>query len=327
MSAAAQCLWPSHGSGTQHGAPGDDVGHPLAARRCTVQLSTGRLYLDAVASPATALLGHDSPPMPAADPGSAKGLLCSLDPAYTCVAMTRNLAAALDGAARLARSIAGSKGRLVDVNALAGEPAAGYDFLIAWENETLGRAGRWLASASWRRAPDLVVVGDAIALGYAFGAVLARNDRGEEFARNSRAIFQGDDEAADSSTLERVAAAITTVENEGLLQHGRELADYLFSRLLAVRKTCPEIEGVEANGLSYRLAIAPPLSAAQIRRGMCERGVLVGVDDARRLAIKPPLPLRIAEADVITGALRGAILQLPLVSASACCASCENTTE
>jgi acetylornithine/succinyldiaminopimelate/putrescine aminotransferase len=124
-----------------------------------------------------------------------------------------------------------------------------------------------------------------------------------------------------------VKAAITTVENEGLLQHGRELADYLFSRLLAVQKTCPEIKSVEANGLSYRLAIAPPLSAAQIRRGMCERGVLVGVDNARRLAIEPPLPLRIAEADVVTGALRGAILQLPLVSMSACCASCENTTE
>jgi len=327
MSAAAQSLWPTHRSGAHRGAPGDDVGHPLAARRCTVQLSTGRLYLDAAASHATALLGHDSPPMPAADPRSAKGLLCSLERGYTCVAMTRSFAGALDGAARLARSIAGAEGQLAAVNALAGEPAAGYDFLIAIENETLGRAGRWLASASWRRAPDLVVVGDAIALGYPFGAALARNDRGEEFARNSRAIFRADDEAVDPGTLARVQAAITTVENEGLLQHGRELADYLFSRLLAVQKTCPEIESVGANGLSYRLAIAPPLSAAQVRRGMCERGVLVGVDDAGRLAIEPPLPLRIAEADVITGALRGAILQLPLISASACCASCENTTE
>jgi 4-aminobutyrate aminotransferase-like enzyme len=325
MSAAAQPLWPTHGFGAHRGAPGDDVGHPLAARRCTVQLSTGRLYLDAVASPATALLGHDSPP--AEDPRSAKGLLCSLDPAYTCVTLTRSFAGALDGAARLARLFSGAGGRAIAVNARAGEPPSAYDLLIAIENETLGRAGRWLASASWRRAPDLVVVGDAIALGYAFGAVLARNDCGEEFARNSRAIFQGDDEAVDSSTLARVAAAITTVENEGLLRHGRELADYLFSRLLAVQKTCPEIASVEANGLSYRLAIAPPRSAAQIRRAVCERGVLVGVDDAGRLAIEPPLPLRIAEADVITGALRGATLQLPLVSASACCTSCENETE
>jgi 4-aminobutyrate aminotransferase-like enzyme len=327
MSAAAQSLWPTHGFGAHRGASGNDVGHPLAARRCTVQLSTGRLYLDAVASPATALLGHDSPPVPAADPGSAKSLLCSLDPGYTCVGMTRSLAAALDAAARLARSIAGAEGRVVEVNALAGEPAADYDFLIALENETLGRMGRWLASSSWRRAPDMVVAGDAIALGYPFGAVLARNDRGEEFARNTRAIFRDDEEAVNAGTLARVASAIGTVENEALLQHGHELADYLFSRLLAVQKTCPEVESVEANGLSYRLAIAPRLSAAQIRRGMCERGVLVGVDNARRLAIEPPLPLRIAEADVVTGALRGAILQLPLVSMSACCASCENTTE
>jgi hypothetical protein len=56
---------------------------------------------------------------------------------------------------------------------------------------------------------------------------------------------------------------------------------------------------------------------------MCERGVLVGIDAEGQLAIDPPLPLRIAEADVITGALRGALLDLPMVSASPCCPACE----
>jgi acetylornithine/succinyldiaminopimelate/putrescine aminotransferase len=326
MSASAHSFWPTHSSGTRFAfGTGDDVNRPLDARRCTVQLSRGRLYLDAIASPATALLGHDLPPMPAVGAAAARRLLSSLEPGYTCVAMARNFSGAMDLATRLARSALGARGRVVEVNALAGEPVSDPDVLTAHENETLGRSGRWLASAAWRRTPELVVVGDAIALGLPFGAVLARRDFGEEFETARTAAIQ--DEVADPTTLARVAAAITTVEGEGLLQHGRELASYLFSRLLAVQTTCPEIAGVEVTGLSFRIATAPPLSAAQVRRGMCERGVLTGVDESGCLAIEPPLPLRIAEADVITGALRGAILRLPQVSASACCASCENTPE
>ena len=94
-------------------------------------------------------------------------------------------------------------------------------------------------------------------------------------------------------------------------------------REFPVRESCPQIESVEGSGLSFRLRFAPPLAAMQIRRRMCERGVLVGIDAAGRLAIDPPLALRIAEADVITGALRGSILDLPMVSASACCGACE----
>jgi adenosylmethionine-8-amino-7-oxononanoate aminotransferase len=291
--------------------PGLDVKHPLDARRCTVQLSTGRLYLDAVASPSTALLGHDLPPMPATDAPTVERMLSSLGPGYVCLTMKSSFAAAADFAARVGRSAAGAEGRVVEINALDGEPAACADVLVVHENQTLGRTGRWLASTTWKRTPDLVVVGEALALGFPFGAVLAHG---------VRAVNQD----ADSATLARVAAAMAAVESEGLLQQGREVADYLMARLLSMRDSCPQIEWVEGSGLSLRIAFTPPLAATQIRRRMCERGVLAGVDAAGRLAIDPPLPLRIAEADVITGALRGSILSLPMVSTSPCCTACED---
>ena len=303
--------WPSHFNGAVRSlAAGQDVHHPVDARRCTVQLSTGRLYLDAVASPATALLGHDLPALPATDAATVVRVLSSLERGYVCLAMKSSFAAAADFAARLGRSAAGAGGRVVEINALDGEPAGGADVLMVHENETLGRSGRWLASVAWRRAPDVVVVGDALALGFAFGAVLARDGKGGEHD-------------ADSATLARVAAAITAVESEGLLRQGREVADYLMARLAAMRESCPQISKVVGTGLSIRIAFTAQLSAAQIRRRICERGVLVGVDGQGRLAIDPPLALRVAEADVITGALRGAILGLPMVSASPCCAACE----
>ena len=307
-----QSHWPIHA--TQSGRilrDGEDVKRPVDARRCTVQLSTGRLYLDVVASPSTALLGHDLPAMPPIDAPSVLRMVSSLAPGYACLAMTRSFAVAAEFAARLGRSAAGADGRVVEINALDGELGPGDEKLVVHENETLGRTGRWLASTAWERSPDLIVVGDALALGAPFGAVLARSG----LAANHD---------ADAATLARVAAAIATVEGEGLLQHGRELADYLMARLLAMRSSCPQIENVEGAGLSIRIAFTPPLAATEIRRRMCERGVLVGVDEGGRLAIDPPLPLRIAEADVITGALRGAIVGAPLLSASVCCAACEN---
>ena len=250
------------------------------------------------------------PPILATDEMTAERMLSSLAPGYVCLAMKSSFAAAADFAARLGRSSAGGEGCVIEINAADGEPAEGGEILVVHENETLGRSGRWIASAAWKRGPDFVVVGDALALGFPFGAVLGRG---------GPAV----DHDADPASLARVAAAIAAVESEGLLQQGREVAEYLGARLLCVGESCPQIESVEGSGLSFRLRFAPPLSAMQIRRRMCERGVLVGIDAAGRLAIDPPLALRIAEADVITGALRGSILDLPMVSASASCGGCE----
>jgi Aminotransferase class-III len=277
--------------------------------------------LDVVASNATSLLGHDVPPTLEHMPSRAHQVLSLLEPGYVAVATARDFRAAVNVAAKIARSAAGAQGRITEVDALDGQPDAACDFLIARENETLGRTGRWCASAAWLRAPELIVIGEAIALGSPYGAVLAQQDSGANSAAICREATQ--DQAADSQSLARVAAVIAAVEGGELLRHGRQLGDYLLERLLAVQATCPEIESVEGNGLSFRIAFAAPLTGAKIRRRMCERGVLAGVDQSGRLALDPPLPLRIAEADVVTGALRGAILELPLVSASVCCAACE----
>jgi len=324
--------WARHAAEIGAGLTGPEV-NPVDARRCTVQLSTGLLYLDAVASPATSLLGHDSPPTSATDEPAVKRMLSSLAPHYLCLATAQSFGAAADAAARLGRLAAGHSASVAQINALGGEPAPRVDLLVVQENETLGRTGRWLASSAWSRAPDLIVVGDALALGSPFGAVLAHTRFVQRFvpgALSRRARTDGkspsawveDAEGATPTALERVGAAIAAVEREGLLEQGRHLANYLMARLTSMRVSFPQIEGVEGRGFSVRIALAPPLRATQIRRSMCERGVLTGVDTVGRLAIDPPLAMRIAEIDVITGALRGSLVGLPTASTSACCAAC-----
>lgn len=310
--------WPAHGG----------VGTPgvlLDARRCTVQLSNGRLYLDAAATPATALLGHDLPSFPAATADAVRQMLSSLAPGYARVALARSSSAAAELAVSLGQAVLGTCGGVVEHNALDGQAVSGSSGggpVVVLEDETLGRGGRWLSSLAWERPPDLIVIGEALALGSPFAAVLARH----ELAANQDLATRISAMAVDgpsTATLARVAAAITTVENEGLLQQGSEVASYLLARLLSIAGGCPEIESVTGTGLFFRVALAPPLAATQVCRSMCERGVLAAVDEAGRLVINPPLPLRIAEADVITGALRGAILGLPLATAAVCCAACE----
>jgi len=370
--------WPSHA-----GAGGKPE-TPLEARRCTVQLSTGRLYLDAAATPATALLGHDLPRLRPTDEPTVRRMISSLAPGYTCVALAPSYSSAVALATNLARSVSAPSRRILEMNALdGGLPSSPdpNDLILAWENETLARTGRWLASAAWQRPPDFIVIGDALALGSPFGAALASETRaaslelsqmaGDVAARllstdfnsfgNSSARPRSGivDEAVPSATLSRVAAAIGTVEKEGLLQHGRELADYLAARLAAVRETCPQIESISRAGLLFHIEVAPPLTASLVRRRMCERGVLVAsrepknggeksdlqksdqhegkhVENGERendgqsnaedttLIINAPLTLRIAEADVITGALRGALLDSPMPTASAPCSACSS---
>jgi acetylornithine/succinyldiaminopimelate/putrescine aminotransferase len=299
-------------------ASGQELERLIDAKRCTVQLSTGRLYLDALATPATALLGHDRPAEIAVDADSALRILSSLVPGYRSLAATSDTEAASLLARRFARSIADTVG---EVNAIFGEPSRDRSLLIVRENQTLGRCGSWIASAGWTCRPELVVLADALAQGMPFGAVLARDDVAERFSQPS---CRND---CTPAALARVVAVVAAVEADGLLEHGRSVAAYLLERLKAVQRLCPQLAAIDGVGLSVRVTFAGRETAVQIRRQMCERGVLVGVDEERRLTIDPPLALRIAEVDVITGALRGAILGSPLSSASVCCSACEGDRE
>jgi acetylornithine/succinyldiaminopimelate/putrescine aminotransferase len=314
--------------------PAPGLERPLEARRCTVQLRTGRLYLDALATPATSLFGHDLPPIVPIDPLRVRRRLSALSPDYISLALRPSFLAANDFAARLGRWAVGGGGQggVLRINAFEGEPREDYELVIAEENETIARTGSWLSSAAWHRAPELIVLGEALALGDPFGAVLARRDFAarlgsgtfEESSNEieSRFVSTGERQEATETAITRVAATIGFIEREEWLEHGRDLRNYLMARLAALCTNCSGIEKIEGEGLSVRLRLAPPFSATEVCRSLCARGVLTGVDAAGRLAIDPPLATRIAEIDVIIGVLRASILGLPLITTSGGCAYC-----
>lgn len=279
------------GSWGLHGGAGTIV----EGRRCTVQFANGRLYLDAIASPATALLGHDPPPVVRVDEADLARALSALDPAYRCVALLRSREAAFAAAACLARDAA------------------------VLEDDGFARSGGWLGSAVAAARPAFVVIGDALSAGAPFAALLARRD----VAGGKTASSPAPDKAISATSAARAGGVLTAIREQDLLQHGTRLGAYLRERLESVRASHREIAAVEHAGLNVWVTLSEAVRAAELKRRICERGVLVGADTRNRIVIAPPLVMRFAEVDVITGAMRGALSGQPTWGGAGFCPGCE----
>jgi acetylornithine/succinyldiaminopimelate/putrescine aminotransferase len=288
------------------------MNNPLDARRCTVQLANGHLYLDAIPAPAQALLGYDQPRSFGLSGSDVVALIDQMTDGYRCVAIAANQDDVVSVATTMARQRCGAEIEVRIVDGYGDEPTGTPEAaLIALENESLGRSGRWFASATWRCSPDFVVMGDALSGGAPFAALLAatNNNTAPPAITCERAV------------LERVGDTIRTVVAEQLLDQVPSLDRYLRERLHAVRATCSEFGTFEFSPLRA-LVTLPNAAAAGLKRRLCERGVLVGLDSRGRIIIAPPLVIRPAEIDVISGALRAALMNRAW-RPSLCCPACE----
>jgi hypothetical protein len=293
----------------------DIAGEFIDARRCTVQLANGHLYLDAIAAPPRALLGYDAPPPIQLSVEAIVARIDRMSEAYRCIALTAGLEEAAAIAADLVARGRGKQAPYRILTAEQSEREESEEPLIALENESLGRSGRWLASTGWNRRPDAIVIGDALAGGAPFAAVLA-DQANCDMAMNTPRITCPDE------ALQRAGAMIEAVLSARLLEHVLALNRYLHERIASVRATCGDFGAVEFLPLRAVITMPTPAAGARLKRRLCERGVLVGLDEQGRVVIAPPLVIRPAEIDVISGALRAALVDRPWRPA-ACCPACE----
>jgi Aminotransferase class-III len=291
------------------------AGEYVDARRCTVQFENGHLYLDAIAAPSRALLGYDAPPPVQLSVEATVARIDGMSETYRCIALTAGLEEAVTIAADLVARGRGEQGPHRIVKAEQREREDSDEPLIALENESLGRSGRWLASTGWNRPPDAIVIGDALAGGAPFAAVLA--DKANcEVAMNTPWI------TCPGETLQRAGAMIEAVLAERLLEQVPALDRYLHERIDSVRATCGDFGAVDFSPLRAVITMPTLAAGARLKRRLCERGVLVGLDEQGRVVVAPPLVIRPAEIDVISGALRAALVDRPWRPA-ACCPACE----
>lgn len=302
-----------------------EAGHGLDSeiverRRCTLQFANGFLYLDAIVPSQAAIFGHDAVCEPDGEPASNEalaGILSEFDSRYRCVQLTNSYETAAQWASIAARGIA-AQGDIAVLNADAAEPAAYPKLAITDENKSLGRHGCWLASSRWPSEPAFILFGESLA-GGPFGAVLVRQDLIERLETTGLTGLS----APSASTIRTVIASIRAIERQHLIAEGERLAAYLSNRLQSVKASCVEIKSVTARGLSATVQFHKPEMARQVKRSLCERGVLAGVDRYQRLCFSLALAVRPAEIDVVAGTLRATLLKQPTWRNSPCCAMCE----
>lgn len=281
------------------------------ARRCTVQLENGHLYLDAIPAPARSLLGYDEPRSASLSAAEVVALIDAMSTRHRCVALTDSD----DSAFAVAEKIIGNGRQAAIIAAEQGEPKAAPGPIIAFENASLGRSGNWLVSANWTRSPDAIVIGEALAGGAPFAAVLVDRAHCGEASPPLQA------NRCSAESLARVGSIMETVRQEQLLQSAPVLDRYLRERLDSVRATNGVFGTVELSSLRAVITMPTPSAGARLKRRLCERGILVGLDEQGRVVIAPPLVIRPAELDVISGALRAAASDRPWRPA-VCCPAC-----
>jgi adenosylmethionine-8-amino-7-oxononanoate aminotransferase len=277
------------------------------ARGSTVQLGNGFLYLDAAADAAHCLFGYERPETANATAVALAAQLEKIADGYRCVAFTDSM----NSAVNIAQGIAGNGVEVV--NALFGEPSADDGTCIAVENRSLGRAATWFASSLWKQAPMMIVIGEALTAGTPFAALLAASEvKAPPFVNT-----------ADADSLARAAGAIAAVERGDMMSGVEWLGRYFQVRTESLIETDGEHLAIETWPLAARISFKEK-SAPQMKRKLCERGVLVGLDAANNaITVVPPLIMRPAEIDVITGTLRGALHDIPTWRPSACCNACQ----
>jgi 4-aminobutyrate aminotransferase-like enzyme len=287
----------------------------IDARRCTVQLENGHLYLDAIVAPARSLIGYDEPRSAQMSAAETVALIDAMSIRHRCVALTAGHDDALILAEEILTRGGGEKTPITVVPAERGEPEGVDGLLVAFENASLGRSGRWLTSTGWVRPPDAIVIGDALAGGAPFAAVLAEQRHCD--ANLPALRFKN----CSAESLARVGAVMTTTRDEELLEYAPTLDRYLRDRLESVLATNGAFGVIEFSPLRAVITMPTPVAGARLKRRLCERGVLVGLDEQSRVVIAPPLVIRPAEIDVISGALRAAAFDRPWRPAL-CCPAC-----
>lgn len=165
----------------------------------------------------------------------------------------------------------------------------------------MGRTGRWFAHQGSGAQPDIMTMAKALGGGFPIGAtmtfgaaasaILTPGQHGTTFGGNPLACAAG-------------LAVISTIESEGLLEHARDLGEYITSEITALHHT--QIAGVRGHGLLIGIQLASDV-APQVAARALEAGFIINAVNASAIRLAPPLILTREEAGSFIAALPGLI--------------------
>jgi len=236
-----------------------------------------------------------------------------------CIARMR--AAGVQPAALLVDTIFGSDGVASHpvgfLAAAAAEIHAAGGLFIADEVQPgFGRTGEGMWGFQRHGVvPDLVTMGKPMGNGHPVAALVARPEVMGEFARQHRYFntFGG-----NTVACEVALAVLDVLEQEKLIENARETGGYVQQGLLSLAKRYPTIREVRGAGLFLGVQMASKEVTTRVVNDLRRAGVLIGAAGRKGdvLKIRPPLPFRRGDADVLLGTLDGVLQHIGALESS-----------
>jgi len=163
-----------------------------------------------------------------------------------------------------------------------------------------GRTGRFLAHEHYGVEADVATMAKGLGGGVPIGAVLMSDAVAAAMPRGGHGTTFGGNPLAAAA-----GRAVLAELRAGLLEHVRNVGDFLRARLDAMAAHEPRIR--EVRGIGLMLGIELGEKVAPVLAALEERGVLAINAGATVIRLVPPLILSEAEADEAVEALRGAL--------------------
>lgn len=161
----------------------------------------------------------------------------------------------------------------------------------------IGRTGKLFAHEHFGVTPDIMTLAKALANGLPIGVMLAREDVAKAFGPGSHASTFGGTPIVTAASLE----VLHTLKDEGIIEHGREMGDYLKGALNGLKDKYEVIRDVRGIGLLLGMRIGTP-GAPFVTRCM-ERGFLINCIQDNILRFIPPLIIEKDQIDALVACL------------------------
>jgi ornithine--oxo-acid transaminase len=124
----------------------------------------------------------------------------------------------------------------------------------------LGRTGKWFAFEHWNLEPDIITLAKTLSGGYVpCGAVIARRAIYQKtFSRLDRCIVHSTTFGRNNLACAAGLAALTVLEDEGLIDNSARMGAYLEKRLLELQEKHDIIKEVRVKGLMAAIEFSEP---------------------------------------------------------------------
>ncbi len=124
----------------------------------------------------------------------------------------------------------------------------------------LGRTGKWFAFEHWGLEPDIITLAKTLSGGYVpAGAIVTRRAIYQKtFSRLDRCIVHSTTFGRNNLACAAGLAALTVLEDEGLIDNAARMGTYLETRLLGLQKRHDIIKEVRVKGLMAAVEFSEP---------------------------------------------------------------------